>query len=66
MKDFLGPQVAIDMLNYKYKSTEILPRQKNGHLSLPLFNTFIEKFLPEHSRAMSRAECQDLYNEITS
>ena len=54
------------MLNYKYKPTEILPRQKNGHLSLALFNTFIEKFLPEHSRAISRVECQELYQEISS
>lgn len=31
-----------------------------------MFSDFIEKFLPEHAKALSKAECNELYSEIVS
>lgn len=55
-KQYLKQDVVIDILNYKYNFTEILPRTKFGHLDLQLFKNFVEKCMPEHANVISASE----------
>lgn len=58
--------VVIDILNYKYNFTEILPRTKFGHLSLQLFKNFVEKCMPEHANVISTQEFNGMYKGFLS
>ena len=61
---YLGKDVAIDILTYKYNFTEILPRTKFGHLNLSLFKNFVERCMPEHANAISMAEFNQMYKDL--
>jgi len=61
---YLGQDTAIDILNYKYNFTEILPRTKFGHLNLSLFKNFVEKCMPEHANVISVAEFNQMYKDL--
>ena len=56
--------MAIDILNNRYKFTDIQPRPKFGHLSAQLFKDFLGKVLPEHAGAAGLTELNKMYKDL--
>ena len=65
IKQLQKTEVMVDLLQKKYGCIDVYPKHKFGHLSQMNFNSFIEKCLPEYSRALTMGQMTTVYKEFS-